>query len=411
MTVETPPTATFENPFRPGAGHPPPYLAGRVAEREEFERLLGQTTILENLVLTGSRGVGKTVLLDSFKPIALRRDWHWVGADLSESVSVSEESLAVRILADLSVIGSRMTFREEEGAGFAGITTETKLDFATLRRIYAATPGLVADKLKAVLEVVAIAVEREGKRGVIFAYDEAQTLADRQKDDEFSLSVLLDVFQSIQRKGIPFMLVLTGLPTLLPKLVEARTFAERMFRVLTLDRLDEADSRDAITKPIDDAQCPVRFDEVSVMLVCGQSGGYPYFIQFICREVYDALIQSQGETGALQPVPMDGITQKLDTDFFAGRWSRATDRQRQLLWCIANLDHADGEFTVQEVVAKTEELLDKGFSGSHANQMLAALGKAGLIYKNRWGKYSLAVPLFDRFILRQASSIEPAQLA
>jgi hypothetical protein len=57
MNIETP-TATFENPFRPGAGHPPPYLAGRVAEREEFERLLGQTTILENLVLTGLRGLG-----------------------------------------------------------------------------------------------------------------------------------------------------------------------------------------------------------------------------------------------------------------------------------------------------------------------------------------------------------------
>lgn len=410
MSIETTP-ATFENPFRPGAGHPPPYLAGRVAEREEFEKLLGQTTILENLVLTGVRGVGKTVLLDSFKPIALQRSWHWVGADLSESVSVSEESLALRILADLSVIGARMTVREEDGTGFAGITKETKLDFATLRRIYAETPGLVADKLKAVLEVVAGAAGREGKRGVIFAYDEAQTLADRQDDDEFSLSVLLDVFQSIQRKGIPFMLVLTGLPTLLPKLVEARTFAERMFRVLTLDRLDDADSRDAITKPIEHSQCPVRFNEESVTLVSTQSGGYPYFIQFICREVYDAFIQSQIDTGELQPVPMEGIIQKLDTDFFAGRWARATDRQRQLLWCIAHLDMAGGEFTVQEVVAETEERLDKGFSSSHANQMLAALGKAGLIYKNRWGKYSLAVPLFDRFILRQASTIEPEQLA
>ncbi|MGH2864674.1 MAG: AAA family ATPase [Solirubrobacteraceae bacterium] len=409
MSVETT-TATFENPFRPGAGHPPPYLAGRVAEREEFERLLVQTTILENLVLTGLRGVGKTVLLESFKPIALQRGWHWVGADLSESVSVSEESLALRILADLSVIGSRMTLRVEDGPGFAGLTTETKLDFKTLRRIYADTPGLVADKLKAVLEVVASATAREGKRGVIFAYDEAQTLADRQTEDEFSLSVLLDVFQSIQRKGIPFMLVLTGLPTLLPKLVEARTFAERMFRVLTLDRLDEADSRDAITKPIEHSHCPVRFDEESVQLVSTQSGGYPYFIQFICREVYDAFIQSQRQTGAVSPVPMDGIIQKLDTDFFAGRWQRATDRQRQLLWCIAHLEATGGEFSVQEVVEKTEEMLSKGFSGSHANQMLSALGKAGLIYKNRWGKYSLAVPLFDRFILRQASTIEPAQL-
>jgi hypothetical protein len=408
MTVDS--VANFENPFRPGAGHAPPYLAGRAEERKEFIRLLGQTTILENLVLTGLRGVGKTVLLDSFKPIALQQDWHWVGADLSESVSVSEEALALRLLADISVIGARMTLQEGHAVGFAGGATETKLEFHTLTAIFAATPGLVADKLKAVLEVVAASVAQEGKRGVIFAYDEAQTLADREAEDQFPLSVLLDVFQSIQRKGIPFMLVLTGLPTLLPRLVEARTFAERMFRVVTLGSLNESDSREAITKPIESAQCPVRFDDASVALVCDQSGGYPYFIQFICREIYDAFIQSQRNTGEVTPVPMDGIIQKLDTDFFAGRWQRATDRQRQLLWCIAHLHNSEGEFSVQEVVEKTDDLLKKGFSGSHANQMLAALGKAGLIYKNRWGKYSLAVPLFDRFILRQASTIEPAQL-
>ncbi len=408
MTIETP---TFENPFRPGAGHAPPYLAGRVAERQEFERLLRQTTILENLVLTGLRGVGKTVLLDSFKPIALRHGWHWVGADLSESVSVSEEALTLRLCADLSVIGATMTLDAGQATGFAGNATQTNLDFATLRSIYQQTPGLVADKMKAILEIVAASVVREGKAGVIFAYDEAQTLADRQAEDQFPLSMLLDVFQSIQRKGIPFMLVLTGLPTLFPKLVEARTFAERMFHVLTLDRLELDDSRDAVVKPIDDEKCPVRFSEESVTLICNESGGYPYFIQFICREVYDAFIQSQQATGMPAPVPMDGITQKLDTDFFAGRWARATDRQRQLLWCVAHLNNADDEFTVQEVVAETERRLDKSFSSSHANQMLAALGKAGLIYKNRWGKYSLAVPLFDRFILRQASTTEPGQLA
>ncbi len=409
MTVETT-TEPFENPFRPGAGHMPPYLAGRAAERQEFERLLGQTTILENLILTGLRGVGKTVLLDTFKPVALQHGWHWVGADLSESVSVAEEALAQRLLADLSVIGAGMTLRTATAAGFAGVTTDTQLGFATLKTIYNETPGLVTDKLKAVLEVVAESVKQEGKRGVIFAYDEAQTLADRQKDNEFSLSVLLDVFQSIQKKGIPFMLILTGLPTLFPKLVEARTFAERMFRVVTLDSLERADSRDAVTKPIEHAQCPVRFDPPSVEVVCDESGGYPYFIQFICREVYDVLIQTQKSTGELTPVPMEGIIQKLDTDFFAGRWARATDRQRQLLWCIAHLDDPEAEFTVQEVVEKTAVMLVKGFSGSHANQMLASLSKAGLIYKNRWGKYSLAVPLFDRFILRQASTIEPEQL-
>jgi len=71
--------ARFANPFRPGAGHMPPYLAGRQKEKEEFLRLLNQNAILENLVLTGLRGVGKTVLLDTFKPLAIERDWLWSG--------------------------------------------------------------------------------------------------------------------------------------------------------------------------------------------------------------------------------------------------------------------------------------------------------------------------------------------
>src|SRR4051794_39248010 len=207
MTVNTPPVP-FENPFRPGAGHKPPHLAGREAERREFERLLGQTTILENLVLTGLRGVGKTVLLDSFQPLAIQQGWHWVGTDLSEAVSVSEEALAVRLLADLSVVTSALVLGEKRAAGFADTREEVKLNYDVLRRIYSATPGLVADKLKAVLETVAEAVARENKKGVIFAYDEAQNLADARVENEYPLSLLLDVFQSIQRKGIPFMLVL-----------------------------------------------------------------------------------------------------------------------------------------------------------------------------------------------------------
>jgi hypothetical protein len=388
----------------------PPYLAGREAEISEFERLLRQSTILGNVVLTGLRGVGKTVLLDTLKPIAIREGWHWVGTDLSEAASLTEESMAIRLLTDLSVIGSTLTTGEQTPTGFASTPTITTLGYRALIALYQGTPGLVADKLKNVLEIVAAAVVREGKRGVVFAYDEAQNLAD-QPNGEFPLSLLLDVFQSIQRKGISFMLVLTGLPTLFPKLVEARTFAERMFHVLTIDRLDQPDSRDAVVKPLEKEQCPVRFTDESVQLVCRESSGYPYFIQFFCREIYDMFLQSIEATGRANPVPIESITQKLDADFFAGRWARATDRQRQLLWCIAHLQNAEDEFTVQEVVAASSARLVSGFSNSHANQMLAALGKSGLIYKNRWGRYSLAVPLFDRFILRQAATIDAQQLA
>jgi hypothetical protein len=86
--------------------------------------------------------------------------------------------------------------------------------------------------------------------------------------------------------------------------------------------------------------------------------------------------------------------------FFAGRWARATDRQRELLEVVAQLDAMDREFSVQEIVARSRELLKKGFSASHANQMLAALGANGLVYKNRYGRYSLGVPMLGQFIRR-----------
>src|SRR5229473_506793 len=119
-------SAPFPNPFRPGAGHMPPYLAGRTVEEDEFKKLLEQTVILKNLVLTGLRGVGKTVLLESFRPLALQRQWLWAGADLSESASVTENTIAARILADLASATSSLSIGEETHfpSGFA--TPESK---------------------------------------------------------------------------------------------------------------------------------------------------------------------------------------------------------------------------------------------------------------------------------------------
>ena len=400
--------AEFANPFRPGAGHPPPYLAGRQAERAEFQRLLGQTTILENLVLTGLRGVGKTVLLDRFRPLASERGWVWVGTDLSESTSVSEDNMAIRLCTDLSPITSGVVTATEEvhNVGFEAGTREVQhtLGYEALMGLYHRTPGLALDKIKRVLEVAWSALSAVSEiKGLIFAYDEAQNLSDQSAKEQYPLSLLLDCFQSLQRKGLPLMLVLTGLPTLFPKLVEARTFSERMFRVLFLQSLDRSESEDAIRQPIADSDCPLELDDDAVATIVAMSGGYPYFIQFICREVFDAFIQ-RIDRGERASVPVAEIEQKLDTDFFAGRWARATDRQRELLSAIAQLDNCDDEFTVQEVVEASKRVLDKPFSSSHVNQMLVTLASQGLVYKNRHGKYSFAMPLLGRFVKRQAQA-------
>jgi hypothetical protein len=266
--------------------------------------------------------------------------------------------------------------------------------------MYEKTPGLVADKLKAVLEFVWSVLPQVAIKGVVFAYDEAQNLADHAHQDQYPLSLLLEVFQSLQRKQIPFLLVLTGLPTLFPKLVEARTYAERMFHIMFLKQLDEASSKEAIIKPVEDAKCPIKFTDDTVNKIVELSGGYPYFIQYICKEVYDVWI-AKIAGGEIPTVPTTDIVRKLDTDFFQGRWSKVTDRQRELLQVIATLGTCDDEFTVQEIVNESKESLIKGFSPSHVNQMLGSLAESGLVFKNRVGKYSLAVPLLSQFIRRQ----------
>jgi AAA ATPase domain len=394
----------FKNPYRPGAGHMPPYLAGREGEYAAFDELLDQDQILKNLVLTGLRGVGKTVLLETFKPRALEKGWLWATEDLSESASISESGLAQRLLADLALITSSATVPDPaagQQTGFAAPSgpKEVPLTHEVLVGVYESTPGLTADKIKATLEFAWEHLRDKEQNRVIFAYDEAQNLSDHASKEQFPLSVLLDVFQSIQSKGIPFMLVLAGLPTLFPKLVDARTYAERMFRVMTLTRLSNGESREAILKPIEVAGCPVKLAPDSVELIIYESAGYPYFIQFIGREAYDVFIRQHTDE-AQKFVPVEAIQRKLDADFFAGRWARITDRQRELLWVVAQLERPDEEFTILELTEKAKALLPKAFSASHANQMLASLTEKGMIYKNRMGKYSLAVPLLGRFILR-----------
>ena len=223
--------------------------------------------------------------------------------------------------------------------------------------MYERTPGLVADKLKHVLETVWQVLATLNRKGVIFAYDEAQNLADHAA-------------------------------------------AERMFRIVFLSPLSREETRAAIQKPIASVRWPFGFSDESVEIIWTMTRGYPYSVQDVCRESFDVWVQNVAAGEQPSPIPVDSIVRKLDSDFFAGRWARATDRQRELLGVIARLEKGDGEFTVQEIVEESASA-PRPFSSSHVNQMLAALSDNGLVYKNRHGKSSFAVPLMGPFILRQ----------
>ena len=397
-----------DNPYRPGAAHVPPYLAGRNKERSEFSRLLKQNPVLENMVLTGIRGIGKTVLMkESLRKDAVENGWIWAGSDISEAVSVSEGHLARRLLTDLNTFSGAWEYASDERTppGFTASPERriSRFDYQTMKTLFEYEPGLTSDKIKRILLIAWELMRKNmpGKKGIIFAWDEAQNLADRSKDNEYPLGVLLDVFSSLQSQGAPFMLVLTGLPTLFPKLVESRTYAERMFRVVALDNLNADDSRQAIMKPLDNEPEEIQgFFRANSREIYSLTGGYPYFIQFWCRELYDYRV---GITQIVEEQDMDlveRISRKLDMDFFEGRWAQLTDRQRDLLDIIACLENSGGEFTVQEIVEQSVST-KQAFSSSHVNQMLAALFAKGMVFKNRHGKYVLAVPLLDEYIRRR----------
>ena len=394
------------NPFRPGAGVKPLYLAGRTKEQEEFARLLDQEPVTQNVIITGLRGVGKTVLLEELKPIAQGRHWLWATNDISESASQNEGRLAQRLVIDLSTLLGPIIVQRQEvlpfGFNSKAQIKSTPLRYSDLWNVYEETPGFPTDKLKAVLTLTAKLIENTQIRGIVFAYDEAQNLSNHAEKDEFPLAVLLDVFSYMQRQGFKtkFLLVLTGLPTLIPKLNETRTYTERMFHTLMLEKLPDSDARDAIVKPIEISKSSLFFGKHVIAEVIRESGGYPFFIQYMCKEVFDAWI-GKIQVGEAPSVPKQEIVAKLDQDFFAPRWSRATDRQQAFMQVIATLETGEGEFTVPEIVAASKEILVNKFSPSHAVQILGNLTEKGFVYRNRRGAYCFAVPLLARFIRRQ----------
>jgi AAA ATPase domain len=400
------PRAIPQNPFRPGAGQQPIYLAGRTHEQDSFANMLEQNPVSQNVIVTGLRGVGKTVLLETLKPIAQRVGWLWTGNDLSESTSLSEERVARRLVVDLAtLLGPLVSIQVQvQAVGFqsASQREERPLVFDDLWTVYERTPGLVIDKLQAVFAAVHAMIANVSIKGIVFAYDEAQNLSDHASAKEYPLSLLLDLFSSLQRKYKQklFLLVFTGLPTLFPKLNESRTYTERMFHVTQLERLPDSEARRAVIEPLLITKSTLKFADATIDKIVSMSGGYPYFIQFIGKEVFDAWIGKITD-GIAPSVPMASILEKLDQDFFSPRWVRATDRQQQFMQVIATLDNSEDEFSVPEIVKASRELLKTGFSPSHAVQILQALGERGLIYRNRRGSYCFAVPLLANFIKRQ----------
>lgn len=394
----------IENPYRPGAGHAPPHLAGRMGEQDCFRHLLRQRIMTQNVLITGLRGFGKTVLLDQLRKLAEADGWLWVGNDLSESSALSEERLALRILTDLArAFSERMQVpggrNDAENVGL-----DNAMTFDALKALYERSPGLSSDKLKTVLARAGAVLTRARLVGMAFAYDEAQCLCDHAERDEYPMSMLVETVSALQRREgtTPTILVLSGLPQVFEQLTETRTYTERMFHVMTLERLSRQDTNLAIRGPLSKLMPPLYASDALIESAVELSGGYPFLIQFFGKELVDGLLKNGGTMHPDQ-FPGPGSMDRLDAGLFAARWNKTTDKQRDFLRLVAGrpVPHS-GDFSAADIAQLSGS--STPMTTAQCTQTLQGLVDRGMLYRARRGRYAFTVPMSEVMIMRRLNS-------
>jgi AAA ATPase-like protein len=283
------------NPYQPGVGTTPPYLADRDEQLQRFGSYLRDfPDKRRNVRLSGLRGVGKTVLLKEYRAAARERDWVVIRRDLTARLC-HEEDFAIAIADDLdTAIRAFSTTARLKGmlAAARAAVGEITVGLPGGVSVSMSSSGLTGssileDRLARALIRVGQLAAKAG-RGVAFLYDEAHTLFDRPRQRQYPLSALLGAFVQAQDEDDPplsVMLVVSGLPPLVQNLQAARSHTERLFRVedlghlaLTAERRDEpAPAALALIKPA--LKTGIRFERAVAEQVATDVDGYPYFIQ------------------------------------------------------------------------------------------------------------------------------------
>lgn len=382
------------NPYAPGAGTKPPALVGRDEQIEAFDILLerlerGYTAQSE--IITGLRGVGKTVLLDVFRDTAEARDWATVEWEVEKNAPFASKMAAQvrRALLQLAP-KARWTERALRAAAILKSFTLTfspdggmtaGLDVDALAG--AADSGALSEDLSDLFVAVGDAAAEHGV-GVVFLLDEIQFLKPTD------LEALIVALHKCARRSLPITLVGAGLPQI-PRLAgEAKSYSERLFRFVTIGRLDpETDARDALILPARDLG--VELEPAAVDLVVEYTQGYPYFLQEYGRIIWDeasASPVSLDEVASLLPL----IEAKLDESFFRVRAERTTELELRYLYVMARLGpEAHRASEVARGVGRTVE---------QAGPIRSRLIDKGLLYTPGHGLAAFTVPQFDRYMLR-----------
>ncbi len=386
------------NPYTPNAGARPPVLQGRDDLLEDF-RLLVQRVADgrsdKGYVVTGLRGVGKTVLLGEFETIARDLGAVVVSYEVPKAPGALTRrfpALARKALLEISP-SARWGERARRAAavirGFkarfdpeGGWSIEYDVSDAMSVEGVADSGDFVAD-LADLVEALGEAARAE-RRVVVFLIDEIQHL------DSTELSALVIAKHRVNQRVLPIVFAGAGLPQLPAFTAEAQTYAERMFRWPQIGRLDDRAARLALLEPA--ARLGVAFEEAALASITAYTEGYPYFLQEYGRAVWDA---AEASPITLRDAEDTRTTVEavLDQDFFSVRVAGLPDRELGYLRALASL--GPGEHTPAAVAVAMNR------SGSASvGSATARLVSRGLIYSTRRGYVAFTVPQFDRYVRR-----------
>lgn len=392
------------NPYAPGAGQRPPELAGRDSELATFDVMLERVARRRperSVVLTGLRGVGKTVLLNAMRSAAVRRGWGTGKLEARPDQSLRRPlaaalHLAVRELGAPAgeaehVLGVLKSFALKENAPNAKLRDRWQpgIEVATV-------PGR-ADSGDIEIDLVELLVDVGGLagdvgRGVAVFIDEMQDLGPED------VSALCAAAHEISQTGLPFVVVGAGLPHLPAVLSASKSYSERLFRYARIDRLDRAAADRALAAPAKEEDAEFTTEALEAMY--SATAGYPYFVQAYGKTAWDVAPRS--------PITADDVRvaapeaeAELAVGFFGSRFERATPAEREYLRAMADVMDGEGDPDDPDATAPTAAVAQLlGRRAQSLSPARDALIKKGLVYSGERGRIAFTVPHFGRYLRR-----------
>jgi hypothetical protein len=390
------------NPYAPGAGQRPPELAGRDVELSAFDVVLERIARgrpERSRVLTGLRGVGKTVLLNQLRSAAITRGWGTgkIEARPDQSLRRPLSAALHMALRELrhpdqestdAVLGTLKAFAQRQAPADARVRDRWQPGIDVPAGTGRADSGdMEIDLVELLSDVAGIAAD-VGK-GVALFIDEMQ---DVQTDD---VSAICAACHELSQQGAPLIVVGAGLPHLPAVLSASKSYSERLFRYLRIDRLDRDAADRALLAPAERED--VTFTPAALDALYDAADGYPYFVQAYGKVTWDVAASSPITTADVA-MGAPAAEAELAVGFFGSRYDRATPAEREYMHAMAELGGPTGAAVGTSDVAVT--LGRKPASLSPARDSLI---KKGLVYSAERGQIAFTVPHFGRYLLSHAT--------